>query len=603
MKLTDYVADFLARQGIKHVFGLTGGAAVHLFDSVNKHRELQPVFTHHEQAAALAAKSYAHISNGMGAAFVTTGPGGTNAITGVTAAWQDSIPVIYISGQTRFEHTSRAKNLRQLGTQELDIVSLVSHITKYAVMVDDPHKIKYCLQKAIYHTKTGRPGPVWIDLPLNFQWIDINPDELPGFEPPEETDSALDVSVEGSIVKCLDYLQKARRPVVLAGYGIRLAHAEKELRKLIESLKIPVVATWNASDMIPNDHELYTGRLGIAGQRGANLAVQNCDLLICIGSHLSIALTGTMFDAFAREAKIVVVNIDQVELDHKTVRVDLPVKCDAKVFLDEMMKLSSSQMSEDIGWWREKCSKYKKYNAIPQEWRKQENLINSYSFVDALSDELDNNDVVVVDGGGTVVYTTFQSYKVKEGQRLAISSGICAMGSGLPESVGASFARNKGRTICMCGDGSMQLNIQELQTVAHHNLPVKIFIFNNEGYLAIRHTQDGFLDSSYVGSDTSGGVSLPDFIKVAEAYGIKAKRVFNFGELEKGMRWALESEGPVVCEVMIARDQEVVPRQGFMKASDGTYKPTPLEDMYPHLDRKEFLENMVIEQWNKKLIK
>jgi acetolactate synthase-1/2/3 large subunit len=580
MKLTDYITEYLAKQGINHVFGLTGGAAVHLFDSVNKHPDLEPVFTHHEQAGALAAKSYAHVRNGMGACFVTTGPGGTNAITGVTAAWQDSIPVIYISGQTRAEHSSRGKGLRQLGTQELDIISLVSHITKYSVMVDDPEMIKYYLQKAVYLAKSGRPGPVWLDVPLNLQWMNINPDELQGFEPPEET--RVQGSVEDKINECRDLISGAKRPVILAGYGIRLAHAEKEFKQLVEMLRIPVVATWNACDMISNDNELYAGRFGIAGQRGANLAVQNCDLLLCI------------FDAFAREAKIVMVDIDPVEIKHETVRIDLSVQCDAKVFVSAILRDAETYHLEDFNRWRKKCADYKSYNAIPLEWRKQKEFINSYAFIDALSDELDNNDTTIVDGGGTVVYTTFQSFKTKEGQRLAISSGICAMGSGLPESIGACFARDKGRTICLCGDGSMQLNIQELQTIVHHNLPVKIFIFNNEGYLAIRHTQDGFLESSYVGSDSSGGLSLPDFIKVSEAYGIKAVRVSNFSELQDNFKEVLETPGPVVCEVMIARDQEVVPRQGFMKASDGTFKPTPLEDMYPHLDRKEFEENMIV---------
>jgi acetolactate synthase-1/2/3 large subunit len=599
MKLTDYIADFLSSQGIKYVFGVTGGAAVHLFDSVGKHPDIQPVFTHHEQAAALAAKAYAHVRNGIGACFVTTGPGGTNAITGVAAAWQDSVPVIYISGQTRMEHASRGKNLRQLGTQEIDIISLVSPITKYAVLVDDPKKIKFYLQKAVHLATSGRPGPVWIDLPLNFQWTDIDPDEIPGFEPSVQTANIIPASIDEQAGKCLEFITKAKRPVILAGYGIRLSHGEKEFKQLIETLGIPVVATWNASDMISNDHELYTGRFGIAGQRGANLAVQNCDLLICIGSHLSIALTGTMFDAFAREAKIVMVDIDRVELDYKSARIDLPVQCDAKTFIGEMLKQVEGHNLADISWWQNKCSNYKRYNAVPDEWKELKNCINAYAFVDTLSDELGNNDVVVVDGGGTVVYTTFQSFKVKEGQRLTISSGICAMGTGLPESVGASFAKDKGRTICLCGDGSMQLNIQELQTIFHHNLPVKIFIFNNDGYLAIRHTQNGFLNSKYVGSDTTGGMSLPDYLKVAEAYGIKAVRVNKYAELAENIRRTLEMPGPAVCEIMIPRDQEVMPRQGFSKQADGTYKPTPLEDMYPFLDRKEFAENMVVAPWNK----
>lgn len=598
MKLTDYVADFLVKEGIKHVFGLTGGAAVHLFDSLDRHPGIQPIFTHHEQAAALAAEAYAHAGNGLGAAFVTTGPGGTNAITGVTAAWLDSIPTVYISGQSRMDHTSRGKGIRQVGTQELDIVSLVSHITKYAVMVEDSKTIRYHLEKAVYLARSGRPGPVWIDVPLNFQWEEIEPDELPGFEPEEAAVDTQAPPVGPRVRECLELMAQAKRPLILAGYGIRLAHAEKEFRQLVETLKLPFIASWNASDMVPTDDELYIGRPGIAGQRGANLAVQNCDLLLCIGSHLSVALTGTMFDAFARDAKVIMVDVDKAELDFRTVRVDIPVQCDARVFLQEMLRQAGARKAADIGWWRQKCSDYKsKYNIIPREWKDQKEYVNPYVFVDALSDELEDSDTVVVDGGGTVVYTSFQAFRVREGQRLIISSGICAMGTGLPESVGACFARGGGRTICLIGDGSMQLNIHELQTIVHHQLPIKIFVFNNDGYLAIRHTQDGFLESNYVGSDKSGGLSLPDYVRVAEAYGIKADRAHNHEEMKEKILWALNEPGPVLCEIMISRDQQMVPRQGFRKRRDGTFAPAPLEDMHPMMDREEFKKNMVIEPW------
>lgn len=597
MKLTDYVAEFLSKEGINHVFGLTGGAAVHLFDSIAAAPNLTAVFNHHEQASALAAEAYARVRNGLGAAIVTTGPGGTNAITGVTAAWLDSIPVIYISGQTRLEHTSHGKTVRQIGTQELDIVSLVAPITKYAVMLEDAKMIKYELQKAVHIAKTGRPGPVWIDIPLSFQWTEIEPDELPDFVPPVTVENR---SLENEVKNCLELIADAKRPLILAGYGIRLAHAEDEFKEIINTFRLPFVSSWNASDIMPTDHKLYNGRPGLAGQRGANLAIQNCDLLLAIGSHLSVALTGTNFSTFAREARIIMVDIDPVELDFETVRVDLSVQCDAKAFMKEMLRQSGGMKHADINWWYEKCLKYKTYNAIPKEWKEQKDFVNPYVFVDTLCDKLENNDVIVVDGGGTVVYTSFQAAKVKDGQRLVLSSGICAMGTGLPESIGASFAREGGRTICFCGDGSMQLNIQELQTIVHHNLPIKIFIFNNDGYLAIRHTQDGFLGSNYVGSDKSGGLSLPDFLKVAEAYGIKADRIKDHSEMIEKIHWALNTPGPVVCELIISRDQQVIPRQGFRKRSDGTNEAIPLEDMYPFMDRKEFSENMVVKLWSSK---
>lgn len=598
MKLTDYVIDFLVTQGIRNVFGLTGGAVVHLFDSADRNPAITPIFCHHEQAAALAAAAYARVKNGLGAAIVTTGPGGTNAITGVTGAWQDSIPCIFLSGQSRVEHTTHGKSLRQLGSQELDIVSIVRPITKYAVMVEDPLKIRYHLEKAVYLATESRPGPVWIDLPLNFQWVSIEPDMLAGFNPDEiKQFSPPEIPIKELCKECYELLIRAERPLVFGGYGIRLARAEKELRQFVELLNIPFLLTWTASDIVSTDHSLFIGRPGIAGQRGANLAVQNCDLLICVGSHLSIPLTGTLFHAFAREAKIVMVDIAKEELEYQTVRVDLPIQCDAKLFFKEMLNQAPYKELGLKDWWLEKCIKYKLYNSVPQEWTAQRDYVNPYVFIDILSDELNDNDIIVVDGGGTVVYITFQAFKVKEKQRLILSSGIGAMGTGLPESVGACFASGGKRVICLCGDGSMQLNIQELQTIVHHNLSVKIFVFNNGGYLAIRHTQDGFLDGNYVGSNAQGGLSLPDFKKVAAAYGINSTQINNHGELRDKIRWTLENPGPWLCEVMINREQEMMPRQGFEQKPDGTFAPRPLEDMYPYLDRQEFLDNMIVAPW------
>lgn len=598
MKLSDYVVSFLAEQGIGHVFGLTGGAVVHLFDSAARNPNIRPIFTHHEQAAAFAAGAYARLRNSLGVAFVTTGPGGTNAVTGVCAAWLDSIPCVYISGQARLAHTTHGKLIRQLGVQQLDIVPLVVPITKYAVMIDDPKMIKYHLQKAVYIARSGRPGPVWIDIPLDFQWASIDPDALPCFGGSEVQKTLAKRSVVDHIQQCFELISAAERPIVLAGHGIRLAHAEREFRQLVETLKFPFLSTWNVSDLLATDNELYVGRPGIFGQRGANLAIQNCDLLLSIGSHLSIPLTGTMFNAFAREAKIIVVDVDQVELNYQTVRVDLSMQCDAKVFLQEMLRQAEEVQLMDIGYWRNKCSQYKsRYNKVPPEWRDQKEHVNPHVFISALSDELDNSYVIVVDGGGTVNQITFQAFTVKEGQRVIISGGLCAMGSGLPESIGACFGSGGRRTICLCGDGSIQLNVQELQTIVHHNLAVKIFVFNNGGYLAIRHTQDGFLESNYVGSSVSGGLSLPNLQKVAEAYGVKATRVNNHCELREKIRWVLQEPGPVLCEVMISKDQQVIPRQGFDRRPDGTGVPRPLEDMYPFLDREVFLENMVIKPW------
>lgn len=597
-KLTDYLISFLVDQGIKHIFGFTGGGAVHIFDSVDKNPQITPVYCHHEQAAALAAVSYSRITNNLGVAIVTTGPGGTNTITGVLSAWQDSVPCIFISGQARIEHTSHGKSLRQLGTQEFDILSVVKPITKYCIMVEDAKMIRYYLEKAVFFAKEGRPGPVWIDLPLNFQWSFIEPDSLTGFTSKKiNKPNYSQTYILRSCEKTYNLLLKAKRPLILAGYGIRSAHAEKEFRDVIEKLQIPFVSTWNASDYLPTNTKLYIGRIGIAGQRGANIALQNCDLLLAIGSHLSMPLTGTLFAAFAKEAKTIVVDIDSKELEFKTVHIDFPIHCDAKLYLAGILKYPKNVAHKKNDLWIKKCLHYKKYNAIPGKWRRQKDYVNPYVFIDILSNELNNQDIIIVDGGGTNLYISFQALKVKKGQRLATSSAIASMGTGLPESIGACFANNMGRTICLTGDGSLQLNIQELQTIFQHKLPIKIFVMNNNGYLAIRHTQKTFLESNYTGSAPEGGLTLPNYQKVAKAYGLKTVRISKNVDLLKGIRWSLKMDGPVLCEIMVSPDQELIATQGFDLNKDGTFSPRPLEDMYPFLERKKFLENMFIKPY------
>ena len=596
VQLADFVAEFLASQDIRHVFGLTGGAVMHLFAAVNRQERLQPIFTHHEQAAALAAEAYARI-NGLGAAMVTTGAGGTNAITGVCAAWLDSVPCIFISGQARRALAPRGKPVRQVAPQAIDIVKLVTPITKYAVMVDDPTRIQYELQKAAYLARSGRPGPVWIDIPLDCQWATLDRAAIPAFNPSELREaSSQDEAPEVQLQECLQLIVEAQRPLILAGAGIRLAHAEAEFRSLIDRLQIPFLTTWNASDLLPTDHALCVGRPGIFGQRGANLAMQNCDLLLCLGSHLAVAVTGTMTDAFAREAKIIMVDIDREELGHRTVRVDLPIQCDAKRFLQQLLTALGRRAPLEVSGWRDRCSAYKRYNAVPPEWSAQQPHVNPYVFVDMLSEELGANAVIVADGGGTITQIAPQAFRVKEGQRFVMSAGISTMGT-LPEAVGACFGSGGKPTIFLCGDGSMQLNIQELETIVHHRLPIKLFVLNNDGYLLIRQSQDDFLNSDYVGSSVHGGVSVPDLVKVAEAYGMTTERIHHHGELREKIRQVLRTPGPVYCDVMVAGDAPIIPRLGFDKQPDGTPAPRPLEDMYPFLDREEFLANMVVKPW------
>ncbi len=596
MKLTDYVIDFLARQGIDHVFGLTGGGVVHLFDSADKHPGLKPVFCHHEQAAALAGVAYARIRNTPGAVIVTTGPAGTNALTAVLSAWQDSIPCLFISGQARREHASHGKRLRQLGIQEHDIVTLVRPITKYAVMVEEAGSILYHLEKALHLAKEGRGGPVWLDIPLDMQWAEIDPESLSGFSAGDTTgpDGRVTDHEKSWEDELIPLLEASERPLVLAGYGIRLAHGEEEFSQFIKTYRMPFISTWTASDLIETQNSLYTGRLGTFGQRGGNLAVQNCDLLIAIGSHLSIPLTGTMFKAFARDAKIVMVDIDRRELEFETVPVDLPVHCDAARFLSYLLHEKGRISMKDISGWQETCRQYKRLNDVPGEWKRQQAYVNPYVFMEALSGQLHPDDFIAVDGGGTNMFMSFQGLQVKEGQRLTLSASIGSMGTGLPESIGVCFAHDMKRTICLSGDGSMQLNIQELQTMVHHGLPIKIFLLNNQGYLAIRHTQGEFLKGHYIGSSAKGGLSLPDFGKIAAAYGLKTGVIQHHSQIEERIEWALAEKGPVLVQVMISPDQELIPRQGFVENKDGTFSPRPLEDMAPYLDRDEFLSKMMV---------
>jgi len=592
IKVTDAIAEFLYGKGIRHVFAVSGGADLHMLDSFDRHPGITPVFNHHEQAAAFAAQAYARVAEVPGTCVVTTGPGGTNALTGLLGAWLDSIPCIFISGQARLEHLSRNRGIRQRGVQEYDIVSLVAHMTKRATILEDAQDIHRVLADSYKTAVSGRPGPVWIDLPLNLQWAMVDP--APKTQP-ASADSAreqIDACCDDARRVC-DLLMNSRRPLILAGYGIRLGNAVNEFKALQSRLGIPCIATWNASDIVPTDRLDFVGRPGVFGQRGANLAMQNCDLLLAVGSHLAIPVTGTQFNTFAREAKVVVVDVDPAEVKATSIKVDVPIIRDAKAFLAAMLEVNKLGGALAIEEWREKCADYKrKYNGITE--RRPENAVDPFVFVDRLSNWLNDGEVIVVDGGGTCNQIGFQTLRTKEGQRLVISGALCAMGSGLPESVGAAYASPGKNVICFCGDGSFQFNVQELQTIVHNNLPVKIFVFCNQGYLSIRQTQDGFFGGRYVGSAASGGMSIPDIARVTTAYGINTFAIDTHDDLESVIPRVLEWNGPAVCTLRIPPDSPVEPRIGFAKNPDGTMAAKPLEDMAPFLDRDEFHHAMIV---------
>lgn len=592
MKLTDYVTQFLHEKGIRHVFGLTGGAVVHLFDSAQR-GGIQPIFNHHEQAGAFAAEAYAKI-HGLGLCYTTTGPGATNAITGLAGAWLDSVPCFFISGQARYSHTTEKLPIRQLGTQQIHLIPIVQSMTKYAVMLDDAKKIRFHLEKAFHLATTGRPGPVWIDIPLDFQWANIEPETLESYTPEV---SLVPRDWEEQLVQVKEWISQSQRPLVLLGSGCRLAGIGEAIEARLHRWGVPFTATWGAADLIPTDDPLNVGRAGLAGQRGANLAIQNCDLLLALGTHLPIPLTGQLYPAFARAAKVVVVDVDKDELDFDTVRVDMKVQCDVGEWVRALPEMPEGVTSETWAPWRAQCEEYAVYNRVPDAWREQKEFVNQYVFVDALSDRLREGEPVVVDGGGTNVYVSFQALRLKRDQRLILSTGLCSMGSGFPEAIGACYASGKRRTICLCGDGSFQLNVQELQTIVHHALPIKIIVFNNGGYVSIRQTQAGFLEGRFIGSAPEGGMSLPDIRKVAEAYGLPTLRVENHAEIPQALDRIFEAPGPILCEVMVPASQEIVPTQGFEKQPNGTFAPRPLEDMAPFLDRATFHRLMIVEPW------
>lgn len=595
LKLSDYVVFFLTKLNIKHLFLITGGGNMHLADSAGRNRDIEYVCTLHEQAAAMAAEGYARVTNNLGAALVTSGPGGTNTITGLCGAWIDSIPCIFISGQVNLKDTILNKPLRQLGIQEINIIDIVKPVTKYAVMITDQNTIKYHLQKAAYLAKTGRPGPVWIDIPLNFQAALIDEQKLPSFSPPE---SRINFdSLKQKVSQSIDLMKQATRPVILIGNGIRLAGAQKELMSLINNLKIPILTTWGAIDLIPEDFDLYVGRPGIVGQRAANFAIQNSDLLLSIGSRLSIPQIGYNFKAFARKAKKIIVDVDAAELEKETIQADIAINFDAKEFLKEMNSQLAGYSPSNIDDWVARCKSWKsRYPVVLPEYFNQRSPVNSYVFIDALCDELDNNDVIVTDMG-TSFTCTMQAFKIKRGQRLFTSSGLAAMGFGLPGSIGACFGNNKKRTICISGDGGLQMNIQELQTLVQYDLPIKLFVLNNQGYLTQKHTQDKHFKGYYVGVGKTSGLSFPNIIEVAHAYGLKTQRITSHDELKDKISSVLKTPGPVLCEVVMADDQLLIPMLTAKVQDDGTMVQQPLENLFPFLARQEFLKNMLIEPW------
>ena len=595
MKLSDFVASFIANQHVKHIFLLPGGGNMHLIDSVGKEPRLTTVACLHEQAAAIAADGYAQASGNLGVALVTTGPGGTNTITGVAGAWVESVPLMILSGQVKRPDLKPDPRMRMLGFQEIDIVTIVRSITKYAVTVTEPDSILYHLEKAVFLARSGRPGPVLIDLPLDVQAAEIDPTNLKKFIPTEEPGESMRSNLKEAVHQTLQILSHAERPVVLAGNGIRISKAEELFKKIIEKLNLPVLTTWKACDLLAEDHSQFYGRPGTVAQRGANFIQQNSDCIIALGCRLDFGQIGYAQETFAREARKIIVDIDGLEFLKFRFNVDVKAVGSAADFLTEL-----NQQVDDITFpkwtsWHERCTYWKnRYPVVLPEYKNMKDYVSTYVLVDEISNQLTGNDVLVPCSSGSGADITSQSFRVKKGQRVLNSPGLGSMGFGVPQTIGACLASGNRRTICINGDGGFQLNIQELQTIKRLNVPIKFFYLNNQGYLSIKNTQNNYFNGRLVATDASSGLTLPDIRKVASAYGIASNRIESHLQLKAGVAEALKSNEPFICEVMIDPNEQVAPKVKSMLGAHGKMISKPLEDLAPFLDRKEFLENMIV---------
>ena len=557
MRVADYVIDQIYKAGCEHIFLVTGGGAMHLNDAVAAHGKIKPIINHHEQASAMGAVAYAKYNNSLAAVNVTTGCGGTNAITGLLDAWQDSVPVIFVSGNVNRPHMA-PEGSRNLGVQEANIIDIVKPITKYAVVVNDPQDIDEVMKDAIRIATHGRPGPVWIDIPMDVQGAQFT------------TISEL--------------IEKAERPLILAGNGINCAQAREEFIDFVWSTNIPVVTSYNAVDLFPSCYDHFVGRVGVKGTRAGNFAMQNCDLLLVIGCRLPVPVTGYNYKTFAREATVVVVDIDKDEHSKNTVEIDWFIHRDAKDFL------TLNKFERKKNDWNEICRLWKKkWPVCPSENPSEK--VDLYYFMKVLNERKRNDDVVISDAG-SAFYVCAQATEIQANQRFITSSSQAEMGFTIPACIGAAFAKD-GEVIGVTGDGSFMMNLQELQTIAHYNLPIKLFVWNNEGYLSIRTTQKKFFEGREIGTDAESGVSIPNIREVVKSFGIEHVYA-DAKELDHAVRTTLDHDGPIVCEVLCEKWQEVVPTMQGRKNPDGTISAPPLEDMYPFLPREEFYDNMIV---------
>ncbi len=601
-RLADYVADFLVAHGVTDIFSVVGGGAMHLNDALGHNAKLHVTYNHHEQACAIAAEAYARLENKIAAVCVTTGPGGTNALTGVVGGWLDSIPMFIISGQVRYDTTARyalqytGTPLRAMGDQEYDITKSVQYMTKFAAMLEDPKDIRYLLEKAWHLATTGRPGPVWLDIPVDFQSCCIETDALCGYDSVEDN-AFLPPPVDDSTIQTiLEKIKCAKRPVFHAGYGIRLSGGYTAFRSVAEKLNIPIVTYWNAVDLIEDENPLYCGRAGNMGDRPGNWAIQNADLILAVGTRISIRQVGYNWKTWARAAEVIMVDIDQAELKKPTLHVEMPIWADAKDLLTKLDKAAMAPVNAG-GEWLATCQRWKHdYPAVlPRQWEENGETANVYAFVRYLSSRLPENSLTAVSNGACCVVGN-QAYVIQKGSRMANNSAVASMGYGLPAAIGTCISGGRRQTICLEGDGSIMMNLQELQTILTNQLPIKIFLINNNGYHSIRQTQNNlFKEHCKVGiGPESGDLSFPEFEKLAKAFGYPYYSAHSNAEMKQAVDTVLALDGPAFCEVFTDTKQVWEPKSSTKRLPDGTLVSPPLEDLAPFLPREELEKQMFI---------
>jgi len=590
VKLSDYVVHFIEQQGVKDIFLLPGGGCIHLVDSIGK-SNINFVCNLHEQACSVAADAYGQYTNNIGVCLVTTGPGGTNAMTGVAAAWLDSTPMLILSGQVQKKDMINDRGTRQIGFQEISMVNIAAPLTKYAETVICPEEIRYHLEKAVYLAINGRPGPVWIDIPLDVQAAEIDETTLRGFTP----DKKVGTNISEQVSNIIDDLNRAERPAILAGNGIRLAGSIDTFNKLAGLLQIPVLLTWKAIDFMEEEHPLFVGRPGGVGQRGANFSQQNSDFLICIGARLDHGQTAYQHKFFAREATKVIVDVDENEINKLEMDIAYPMAVDAGEFIEEMLR-QKDKINIHASAWLSQCKQWQaKYPVVLPEYWEQKEYVNNYVFIDALSDVLPEGALIVPGSSGGCSEVTMQAFRMKKGMRMFNSEGLGPMGFGIPAAIGGCIAAGRKETICIDGDGGFVMNIQELEVVKRLNLPIKFFVLNNNGYVSIRNTQNTHFEGRLVASSPMSGLSLPSVRNNAYTYGLKYLRIENHYQIEDSIKEFLDFSGPAICEVMLPPTHVTAPKASVYKKADGSFAARPMEDLAPFLDREEFRDNMFIE--------